>query len=415
MSQYYLCELIQFIISLSVCRKPIITNFLRYNVFELSCCLNFTHAIVQGAYFDSALLALARWPSGMLPVLSIIQDAFEPGPDQKPAFAQPIVFFRLDPCLSVLLHSPSMAPSLRALRLRIPSRQIIRSMCGATVTPSGTAPYYPSDLNPPPDLDFLDLSTCNVLENEVDMILVRFPSLKHLVLDGCYFLRGEIREGDWNALGKRCALAGVRRAKQREKSLKAWIEAREQSTSQEIDLVNVARRVKRGRRGLATATISLRDSGPPSPSGSQSVSATSVNNTPIKKAVKIRILPSEPTLKTLSVTISPSVNPDKYPMIRAEFDAGWAEGVALLAVTKARLRSSANHGFRVMRTFSAIDSELEGQDSGLEDIDADDDAAFGAPENSPPPVLCFAGPSRSMNHEENCGHSVGWDLMKDEL
>ncbi len=382
--------------------------------------MNFTHAIVQGAYFDSALLALARWPSSVLPVLSIVQDAFVPRPDQKQAFAQPIVFFRLDPCLSVLLHSPSMAPSLKALRLRIPSRQMIRSMCGAT--PSGTtAPHYPSDLNPPPDLEFLDLSTCNVLENEVDMILVHFSSLRHLILDGCYFLRGEIREGDWNALGKRCALAGVRRAKQREKSLKAWIEAREQTTAyinQDINLVNVARRVKRGRRGLATATISLRDSAPPAPSSSLSVSATPVNNTPIKKAAKIRILPSEPTLKTLSVTISPSVNPDKYPMIRAEFDAGWAEGVALLAVTKARLRSSAKHGFRVMRTCSAIDNELEGQDSWLEDIediDADDDAAFGAPENAPLPILCFAGASRSMNHEENCGHSVGWDLMKDEL
>lgn len=311
-----------------------------------------------------------------------------------------------------------MAPSLKVLRLRIPSRPVIRSMCG--VTPSGTT-SYPSDLNPPPDLEFLDLSTCNVLENEVDMILVRFPSLKHLILDGCYILRADFRDGDWNALGKRCALAGVRRAKQREKALNAWIEARNQTAGpvgQDVNLGSVARRVKRGRKGLATATFSLRGS---SPSGSQSVLATVVNNT--QKEAKIRILPSAPKLKTLSITISPLVDPAKYPMIRAEFDAGWTEGIALLAVTRARLRSSAKHGFRIMHACSAIDNVLEEQDSwleGLEDIDAND-SAFGVLDNAAgstelsPPVLCFAGASRSMNHEENCGHSVGRELMKDEL
>ena len=378
------------------------------------------HSCTQGAYYDSALLALARWPSGVLPVLSIIQDAFDAGLEQKQAFAQPIVFFRLDPCLSVLLHSPSMAPSLRALRLRIPSRPVARSICGTT--PSGTMAYS-SALMPPPDLEFLDLSTCSVLDSEVDMILVHFPSLKHLILDGCSLIRGELREGDWNALGKRCALASVKRAKQREKALKAWIDANQPTTNDDGPGENVhqARRAKRGRKGLASAAISLRDPGPdPLPSSSRGVSVIQMS---LQRTTKIRILPSEPTLETLCITLSPWIKLEKHPMIRAEFDSGWAEGVALLEVTKARLKGSAKNGYRVMRPSPTTGNRAEEQDldeqleeglEGLEDVDVDESESSSTALLRPP-ILCFAGPGRNTHHEGNCGHSVGWQWMRDEL
>jgi hypothetical protein len=284
---------------------------------------------------------------------------------------------------------------------------------------------YDSHLTPSPDLEFLDISTSNLLDNELDMILTRFPSLKHLILDKCSltFLRDE---SDWNGLGKRCALAVVQRAKQREKALKAWIEA-SQARNTEIP-PNPERRAKRGRKGLATATISLRESQPVASytiSGSRPPSQLLVNQTSLQRAAKIRVLPSPPTLETLSITAPPWVKPDKLPLLRAEFEAGWAEGVALLAVTKARLRSSAKNGYRVMRFPSTFTSEtsqdewLEEGLEGLENVDPEDASAYDvSPQGSarlPSPILCFAGPGKGCNHGGRCGHSVGWELMKDEL
>lgn len=273
---------------------------------------------------------------------------------------------------------------------------------------------------PPPDLEFLDLSTCSVLDSEVDMILVHFPSLRHLILDGCSLIRGELREGDWNALGKRCALAGVKRAKQGEKALKAWIDANQPTTNNDgpgENPVHQPRRAKRGRKGLASATISLRDPGPDPLPSSRGVS---VIQTSLQRATKIRILPSEPTLETLCITLSPWIKVEKHEMIRAEFDSGWAEGVALLEVTKARLQGSAKNGYRVMRPTPTTSNRVEEQDDwleegleGLEDVDVDESESSSA--TLRPPILCFAGPGRNIHHEGNCGHSVGWQWMRDEL
>jgi hypothetical protein len=123
--------------------------------------------------------------------------------------------------------------------------------------------------------------------------------------------------------------------------------------------------------------------------------------------------------------VTPWINPDKFSILRAEFEAGWAEGVALLAVTKARLRSSARNGCRVMRFSSTLaletsqDEWLEECLEGLQNIDPTDTTAFGtSPQDNAqisPPVLCFAGPGKGPNHEVHCGHSVGWEVMKDEL
>ena len=209
----------------------------------------------QGAYFDSTLLAISRWPTVSLPTLSIIQDPIECPSVPKPAFAQPLVFFQLDPCLSILIHSTALSPSLTSLRIQIPTRQVARYLCTA-------APY--TSRNPiispiPPNLEFLDLSTCGILVNELDILLVYFTSLQHVILDGCAILRGDLHDGECNALGKRCALVGVRRAKEREKSLKIWLESRDTTDGNDgsTGLNGLSRKAKRGRKGLATSTISF--------------------------------------------------------------------------------------------------------------------------------------------------------------
>lgn len=160
---------------------------------------------LKGAYFDSTVITLSQWPPSGLPSLSIVQDPLDPSIAPVQKFAQPLVFFRLDPfsCMSI---SP-YAQDIEHFRLRIPSRQIARFL----YTQPGAFPR----------LTLLDLSTCNVAESDVEQLLGRLVGLKHLIADNCSLLRGE---GDWAAFGKTCALAGVKRAREREKKLKAHLE-----------------------------------------------------------------------------------------------------------------------------------------------------------------------------------------------
>ena len=379
--------------------------------------------LFQGAYFDSTLLAISRWPTVTLPTLSIIQDPLEPNIVKKQTFAQPIVFFRLDSCLSTLIHSSALSSSLTSLRIQIPSRPVARSLC--------TAAAYSAVGNPPtslipPNLEFLDLSTCGVLENELDMLLVYFTTLQHIILDGCDILRGDLHDGEYKALGKRCALVGVRRAREREKSLKSWMESRIISDTTDDGStggsIRPARKAKPGRKGLSTATISFRTpstnsdpvtlSEPTLPHGKEKDTVAKSK----KVSSKIRVLPPLPCLLSLSVTVPATVKTDDYPIIRGEFETGWAEGIAQLTVTRARMRTSAGNGVRVMRLVGVCkggseesDEEEEGLE-GLVDIDPDDLDAFGTDSGLQAPVLCFAGLDRDGEHQSNCGHVIGWSL-----
>ncbi|KAF8808049.1 hypothetical protein BYT27DRAFT_7098156 [Phlegmacium glaucopus] len=382
------------------------------------------YQFLRGAYFDSTLLAISRWPTVTLPTLSVIQDPLEPQIVQKQAFAQPFVFFQLDPCLSVLIHSTALSHSLTSLRIQIPARQVARALC----TPA--ASDDPSIALIPPNLVFLDLSTCSVLGNELDMLLVYFTSLQHIILDGCGILRGDLHDGEYNPLGKRCALIGVRRAKEREKSLKIGLESRNipvatggnHGSTVGTGANGPPRKAKPGRKGLATSTISLR-----TPSTNSTASSSSSSSTPSlpkdraakpskeKVIPKIRILPPLPCLLSLSLTLPATIKTDNYPIIRAEFEAGWGEGIAQLAVTRARMRTSACNGMRVMRLVGKGDSEWDEEEfkeglEGLVDIDPDDGDAFGMCE-AQAPVLCFAGAGRDGDHEINCGHVIGWEVM----
>ncbi|KAF6754355.1 hypothetical protein DFP72DRAFT_813073 [Ephemerocybe angulata] len=400
------------------------------------------YQFLKGAYFDSTLLALARWPPGRMPCLSIVQDPIDSTMTfaSRQSFAQPLVFFKMDPNMAIMLQSPAMVDSLKSLRLRIPGRPMVRSLClpsAAQVNSDGEVPQVPA-------LELLDLSTCGVLEGEVDMILAQFSTLKHLLLDECPILRGELREGEWSAMGKRCALVGVRRAREREKIIKAAMETialavqlEQLALDGEAAQLPPPRRARRGRRGVAISTISLRAPSPPrgldalrariakSSAGNQRGRNNAIQRT--------RLLPPLPSLRTLCTTVSASVKPESYPAIRSEFEAGWAEGIAVLAVTRARLRDSAKNGvstivrFTEDAPFHGTSSSGSGSESGtldapysnvmhgLEKVDKNDAEAFSMPAETAVsvPILCFAGPKGVVDHAPGCGHSVAQSIWRD--
>ena len=362
---------------------------------------------MQGAYFDSALHVLSQRPPSKdrtLSSLSIIQDPIDPEVAQKHHFAQPLVFFRLDP-FTTLVRSDYLQ-SLKSFRLRIPGRQFVQYICAA-----------PGSL---PALELLDISTCMMQESEVETLLVRFTKLRHLILDGCNMKRLDVADGQWVALGKACSLAGVRRAKEREKKLRAWLQANadrsiarnsEQTVIEgmEMDGQDGARRPRRGRRGLATATISLRE---PSAKNNSFPPVFGINAT----VTKIRILPSSPSLVSLATTTLSQIPIERHPDIRADFERGWTEGLAQLTGTRNRLRQSWHNGVRVVRFSEEACASEDGLD-GLVDLDREDETDFRNINvgEGRTPLLCLAGPGRKDGHVEGCGHAIEWDVWKDDL
>lgn len=307
----------------------------------------------------------------------------------------------------MLVRSP-FARALTSFRLRIPARQVARFVCA-----------LPGAL---PVLTLLDLSTCNVLAAEVEPLVGRFARLRHLVLDGCSVLRGGADEADWSELGRACALGGVRRARERERKLKEWLEANaerlfphaqaEQSTSQPNSQAPGKKR--KGRRGIANATVSLRD---------QPSTSTSATRPKLVAVPKIRVIPAYPTLQSFATTASAYVTPAMHPAIRDEFTQGWHEGIKMVHAVRARLRTSWNNGVRVMR-IADLD-ELDGADGsktleeegfdGLVDLSRSEAEWAADDEVYECPVLCLAGTGRGSGHAKGCGHAVGWSVWDDEL
>ena len=305
-------------------------------------------------------------------------------------FAQPLVFFRLDP-VATLMCSPILS-TLPNLRLRIPSRQV--------------APSIFHSPRAAPALITLDLSTCNIRLTDMEALVARFRNLKHLILDSCSVVRGESYEGDWIALGRMCAGATIRAAKDREKKLKDWLEtnaaraqATEEETHQQVLGEPHGRRIRPGRRGLATATISLRDS----PTTVAAPIVRRDTNVP-----KIRIVPASPTIRSLSTTFNTHLREERT--IQTEFNKGWAEGLAQLSAIRNRLHQSWRNGVRIMRitSHSSTEDGLE----GLEQIDGAFVDIWGEQGFLPPPILCLAGCQPGALHADGCGHDAAncvWD------
>ncbi|KZT02509.1 uncharacterized protein LAESUDRAFT_716908 [Laetiporus sulphureus 93-53] len=382
----------------------------------------------QGAYFDSTLLAFSRWPAGELPTLSIVQEPLDPS-IAPTKFAQPLVFFRLD-TLSTLALCP-LLENLHHFRLRVPTRQAARFLYA-----------LPNAL---PNIELLDMSTCNVVEADVEGMLGRFDKLKALVLDGCHIVsqradvQGQDGEtlGHWAGLGKTMALAGVKYAREREKRLKLWLEASHARAAAALAGIEPAveqapmrRQPRRGRRGLATATVSLRNSPPKDTIFLPKVPSTS--RLPLQNQ-RIRILPSLPTIHSLATTTPVSMGPEKHGAIRVEFERGWAEGVMQLSAIRGRLRQSWGNGMRVVmfdRDYEPDEEDGDGEDglAGLKDVEDEgafvvpvvEDSADGHGEKSGAtvascPILCLAGPGRKEGHIDGCGHQLGWGVWRDDL
>ncbi|KAK7465303.1 hypothetical protein VKT23_005282 [Stygiomarasmius scandens] len=378
------------------------------------------YQFLKGAYFDSALEAISSWPSTSLPRLSIIQDpltdesstsegsevrtapssvtSFSSGLPKRTletGFAQPIVFFRLDTTVPELLRSDSIRLTAASLRLRLPGRDLTKALLSPPPAnpPSFGAPIKPGDLPkryfppkkawlpPAPNLIFLDVSSSSVAEQNIPLILGRYPSLEYLIADDCGVLRGDLatRDGcrDWHKLAKECCMAGAKKAREREKKIKEWIEEeriaferqkRELQIPEEDKPSNATERGKtkssrKGRKGLATSTISIKKNtnrntgpGPPKPRAD-----------PVLFAQKIRILPTAPSLCAfstslrLSPTITSSDSRTLLDTIHNQWERGWSEGVATSIQIRNRLRLSRRNGtIRLMR-FATMEEIQDGK------------------------------------------------------
>lgn len=389
------------------------------------------YQFLKGSYFDAIFDLIAGWPSSSsLTRLSIIQDPLPPPPAGRSAFAQPIVFFSLTP-LTTLSLSPA-TQNITHLRLRIPSRQPVRFIISSKPEDLHTGKY------PFPNTTVLDISTC-ALRNYSDLeSLLNFVGgghLRHLLLDHTGLCDGVAR--NWEMLGRTCALAGVKRSRDYEKTLKTLRHAITADTDNlegtEERLANIAqdRRVRPGRRGMATATISLRGERPIVPAASTSLPHPGSS----EKAAKIRICPSPPRLLSLCISLPGQQHVAEEVRIReasarTDFIRGWSEGVGQLRSIWTRLRQSQSKGVKVCRF------HVGGQNEGSEDIPmhtglvemrgSHNDKLWEELDTLQPPVLCFAGPRGEgfldghleddwSGHPNGCGHRISWDVWNDNL
>ncbi|TDL28042.1 hypothetical protein BD410DRAFT_712972 [Rickenella mellea] len=373
------------------------------------------YQFLKGAYFDSALSCLSKWPNSTLRSLSVIQDPLDESATRNNRFAQPLVFFSLEPFTA--LAGASCVARITSLRVRVPSRNI--------------SPFICAPLHPFPGLELLDMSTCNVKAADVETLLASFTKLRHIILDGCSLLRGESRDGEWHSLGKAFALAGVRRAKDKERKIKEWLSSLatdERIVGRGVEAQNQAeilpfepalRNPRRGRKGVANSTISLRASRirPMTQPASSDIPVPTTSPEAMNSKTKIRVLPPWPSLRSFSTTVL--AHALAHPQMQAEFSSGWAAGISQLAATYARLRTSRANGVRVLRftDHGTTQNEL----AVLHDLtDADDILSVSGghdnmPTKYPGPVLCFGGPSRDCAHVENCGHVAAFAIWDDAI
>lgn len=292
--------------------------------------------------------------------------------------------------------------NVTCLRIRVPARDVAPFL---TVSPQSF-----------PSLHTLDLSTGNIKSAQLARLLARFDRIRNMRLDACALLAGR-EPGEWAALGKDCALTGARRAREREKALKAWREEQLEPAQQQV--IPHRSRARAGRKGLATATVSIRGASEtviptptrPHPSGA-SGSETAQSIDPVHLYRKIRINPLPSSLLTLTVTAPPPLpGTDLAPHItalRKEFIEGWEAGINQLRATWTRLHTSARHNVQVMILGPGAEPEAPGLD-GLEELNEE---GWNALEdgNYPAPIICLAGESENGQygelHADGCGHRI---------
>ncbi|KLO15196.1 DUF300-domain-containing protein [Schizopora paradoxa] len=312
---------------------------------------------LKGSYYDSALLELSSWPrptpgSG-LHFLSIIQEPLPPSSasgelqglaSANGKFAQPIAFFSFNP-LATLIASPPLV-HLRSLSVRIPAREVALYLLSA-----------------PARLTRLDISTTSVSLRVLEKLLSRNPRLEHLVLDGTSGAvpdRVEQWQEAWVGLGRACAAFGIARAKEQEKEMNDLLarthqegEVGEGDGNNNHDDAGGRRTARKGRRGVAVSTISLRGVTKPIPLPSSiSISSASSSTAAIfastsAKVNKFRIAPSPPALRSVCVSIArrsgslrDSRDDAQDADAQALFKEGWDDGVAHLRTRWTRFKTT---------------------------------------------------------------------------
>lgn len=294
----------------------------------------------------------------------------------------------MDSTMPVLLSS-EFASTLTSLRFCIPTRRVARAITDHPLSA--------------PRLEVLDLSTCLIKDMDVETILARYVRLNHLLVDQC-----DCGDGTWAQLAKQCATIGVKRAKDREKKLKQWIQTATPGVAQEE--FRKVKKPKKGRSGLSTAPISIRQltlptvapSAPPPPTNST------------LREEKFRILPPFPSLQTFCTTTVDRTT--QVAAIQAEWNLGWSQGIEQLSKHRARLAASSKNGVRIFKFTDDVE-DIDYEDptewlgeglAGLEDvIPQTDEWEDIDPEVLVAPILCLAGQDlHSTDHSVGCGHKI---------
>ncbi|KAH9023149.1 hypothetical protein EDB85DRAFT_332084 [Lactarius pseudohatsudake] len=306
-------------------------------------------------YYDSVLETLASWPSAELLTISVVEDLVD---DPTGSSAQPLSSFHLDN-----LSSPLLVLT-RVLRLRIPGREIVRSLrpsCWRSVLPRIT---------------FLDLSTCYLSNLDVSKLLHSLPRLRHLVLDHCN-LFDDAHTHNWAVFGHHCML--------------------------ERKDLNLERLVNRRLAALGGAS-----------------------GTGGSHPREVRILPRVSALRTLSLSVPAHVDADARRVLLAEFRRGWAEAATMFnGIVSAARRSRTEEGVVTYRFPwpGEVGNALPVRECsfvGMVVVDDDDEFSQLSEVRGAEgyPVVCLAGQSgreEGIEHAEGCGHSIGWDIWEDTL
>jgi hypothetical protein len=230
-----------------------------------------------------------------------------------------------------------------------------------------------------------------ISDGDIIKIVGHFTGLQHLIVDKCGIFRGEHHEGEWAAFGKQCAIAGVLRARAREKKVKEWLQNIRKRATQGVDnsrpesSSHRARHRQRGRRGIANATISLREPTTEVTASNSSELQTDISIDMLQryaKVEKIRIVPSSVGLRSICINSTPLSSPAVLEFVTAEFERGWGEGLIQLTGIRTRLCQSRMNGVYMVRYAAPGSEELyvdsEERLDGLVSIQDGDDDIFKA-------------------------------------
>ncbi|KIO24614.1 hypothetical protein M407DRAFT_212400, partial [Tulasnella calospora MUT 4182] len=320
---------------------------------------------------------------------------------------QPIVFFSLDP-ITTLAKSP-IALHVKHLRFRVPLRTIWNKICEPNAFPS---------------VEILDLSTSPVHPEQAAIALLNgFPRLRHLIVDGSGFGGSGSEQSEWRTLGRAMAMAGVRKAREKERELK------------NLDATKIHRLLETARRRDTSAESSNEVPGESSledPSMKAQTPQTDPTSSTLKLA-KFRILPAYPRLLSISSALTLNEGheggPPDLALYAKDFHSGWLDGIARLREHRERamafgrsasvrvLRFDTDSSHRHCEAYGA-EELVDVEDHGVSDLSIDRSHA--------PPLLCFGcerDPSQqglshalvTVPHELGCGHAVGRERWMSEL